>query len=397
MSKESLSKKLLITGAVALVFGTVSGVSFQGVRFGTDFARQVLEESYHRVTEDEEESKKGSESVTFNTEPVSSSQGSVTLDYDVADIAEKTQTSIVSINTTVVQNVEYFFQTYQQEATGAGSGIIIGQDDDKLYIATNYHVIQGANAISVGFCDGEMAEAKVTGYDEDADIAVVEMDLSTLKDSTRDAITVAKVGNSDEIKVGEPAIAIGNALGYGQSVTVGYISALDRTIAGSEKKYIQTDAAINPGNSGGALINSKGEVIGINSVKYVDSQVEGMGFSIPINTAMELINGIISGEKKHDIELGISGVEITKEYNKVYGFPMGVYIRNVEAGSPASNAGLRQGDIIVEFNGDEVYTVEELEKKLSQCKDGDTVEVVISRPDEFGYYGESKVEVTLTP
>ena len=203
-----------------------------------------------------------------------------------------------------------------------------------------------------------------------------------------------QVGDSDNLKVGEPAIAIGNALGYGQSVTVGYISALDRTIEGSEGRYIQTDAAINPGNSGGALINAQGQVIGINSVKYVDSKVEGMGFSIPINTAMEIINGIINGEIKQELYLGINGVEVDKGYSQIYGLPEGVYVKEVVKDSPAEEAGMYAGDIIVEIEGKEVYTTEDVKSRLQTFNEGDTVQIKIYR-SEMGKYNEVTLDVTL--
>ncbi len=316
-----------------------------------------------------------------------------TLVYDVSDVADKVMPSIVSITTTVTTRYQYFYQEYEQQETGAGSGIIIGKTDDVLYIATNYHVISDADEINVGFIDGEIVKASVKGYDEDADLAVCEVKFSDMKESTASAITIASVGDSSSLRVGEPAIAIGNALGYGQSVTVGYISALDRTIEDTEGTFIQTDAAINPGNSGGALIDVNGQVIGINSIKYVDSKVEGMGFSIPINSAMEIIDGIISN--KGQTYLGITGADISKEYSQIYGFPEGIYVREVSSGSPAEEAGLHSGDIIVEFDGQSVYTMEELSKLVKEKDEGDKVRVTIYRIDSTGTYQQDKIEVTL--
>ncbi len=333
---------------------------------------------------------------TINVQETAQSSGAaVTLDYDVADIVEKTQPSIVSITTTGTQTVQSFFQVYSQPTSGAGSGIIVGQNDDSLYVATNYHVIEDADEIKVGFNDGEVVNATVKGYDEDADIALVLVPLSDMKDTTKDAITIASIGDSDAIRVGEPSIAIGNALGYGQSVTVGYISALNRSIEGSEGQYIQTDAAINPGNSGGALINSNGEVIGINSVKYVDSTVEGMGFSIPINEAMAIINDIAAGTQAETASLGIEAADISRQYAQVYGFPMGIYVKTVESGSIAESSDVHVGDIIVEFDGDEVYTSDDLAKKVRKHAAGDSVEMVVYRADDMGFYAKTTITINF--
>ncbi|MBP3234007.1 MAG: trypsin-like peptidase domain-containing protein [Eubacterium sp.] len=384
--------KVARTAVIAAVFGLVVGGVFQGIDIGTDKLREYAskDSASETVSTGDSDTSSG-----VKTQPVVNSAGGKTLSYDVAEIVKSAQPSIVSITTAATESVQYFFQSYDRAVTGAGSGIIIGQDDNTLFIATNCHVIAGAEEINVGFNDGEMVTASVKGYDEDADIAVVAVNKSDMKDSTKDAISVATVGDSDSLQVGEPAIAIGNALGYGQSVTVGYISALDRSIEDSDGTFIQTDAAINPGNSGGALINSSGQLIGINSVKYVDSTVEGMGFSIPINSAMIIINDIIAGTQKGNAYIGISGEGISKEYSQIYGFPEGIYIKEVEPGSPADKSGLHYGDIIVEFNGDEVYTVEDIQKKLRKCEAGDKVELVVYRADTMGNYDKATVEVTL--
>ncbi|MBO4864587.1 MAG: trypsin-like peptidase domain-containing protein [Eubacterium sp.] len=386
--KDSMGRKIGRTAVIAAVFGLTAGLMFQGVNLGVDKLR-----SFASKSNSEEVASNSNSSV--KSQQVVNSSGTTTLSYDVANIVETAQPSIVSITTTSTESIQYFFQSYERPVSGAGSGIIIGQDDDKLYIATNYHVVSGAEEINVGFNDGEMVNATVKGTDENADIAVVEVLKSEMKDSTKESISVAQVGNSDELQVGEPAIAIGNALGYGQSVTVGYISALNRPIEDSEGTFIQTDAAINPGNSGGALINSQGQVIGINSVKYVDSTVEGMGFSIPINSAMSIINDIIAGTQKGNAYLGIKGAAIGEEYSKIYGFPKGIYIQEVTMDSPAEDAGLHKGDIIVEFDGQEVYTVEELQQLLKKYDAGDEVKLVVYRADTMGDYDKTEVEVTL--
>ncbi len=414
--KDSFGKKLGRTALIAAVFGLVAGGAFQVVNISTEKLRggdeptiegeaadeetdekaQEVNEEKEDETEDSEEAKKESSSEDIAVQPVVNSPATSTFDMDVADIAATAQPSIVSITTTGTTTYQYFFQTYEQQTSGAGSGIIIGKDDENLYVATNYHVVGGADEINVGFCDGEIVGSEVKGYDEDADIAVVKVPISNMKDTTKEAITVASIGDSSELQVGEPAIAIGNALGYGQSVTVGYISALNRSISGSEGNYIQTDAAINPGNSGGALINSRGQVIGINSVKYVDSTVEGMGFSIPINEAMEIISGIISGNQKSDANIGIETVDIGREYSQIYDFPMGVYVKSVEQGSDAYKADLHTGDIIVEFGGEEVYTKKDLDSLIKKCEEGDTVEMEVYRADPMGNYEQIKVSITLS-
>ena len=399
-NKSKGGGKILKTLALAAAFGLVAGITFQGVNIGTEKLRGIsgksesskVEETTETTSDASEETSKDS---SVSTQPVVQSSGSTTLMSDVSKIVETAQPSIVSITTTSTRSYQYFFQSYETPVSGAGSGIIIGQKNDKLYVATNYHVIEDADEINVGFNDGEIVSASVKGYDPDQDIAVLEVNKSDMKSSTKDSITVATVGDSDKLKVGEPSIAIGNALGYGQSVTVGYISALDRSIEGTDGSFIQTDAAINPGNSGGALIDSEGKVIGINSVKYVDSQVEGMGFSIPINTAMAIINDIIEGTQKGNVYLGISGADISKEYAQIYGFPMGIYLKEITPGSPAEKAGLHTGDIIVAFDGEEVYTVEELQKQLKQCEAGQEVSLEIYRADSMGDYDKTEVQVTL--
>ncbi len=375
--------------AAAVIFGLVGGVTFQGVNYFSDKALGKNGGTEQAVIEEDDPS-----SNVIQQQQVNTDGSTQTVSYDVAEIVEGAENSIVSITTKVTTDYTYFFTTGTDEQTGAGSGIIIGKSDKVLYIATNYHVIKSADEINVGFSDGEIVKADVIGFDEGEDVAVVSVKFSDMKQSTTEKVTIAKIGNSDELRVGEPAIAIGNALGYGQSVTVGYISALDRTIEGSDGRYIQTDAAINPGNSGGALFNAKGEVIGINSVKYVDSKVEGMGFSIPINKAMDIINSIIKGEKKAELYLGIKPVEVGKEYSQIYGFPEGIYVKEVERNSPAEQGGLYAGDIIVEIEGKEVYTVEELKSRIQTFNEGDTVQIVVYR-SEMGKYNKVTLDITL--
>ena len=383
-------KKFLLTASLALVFGAVSSGVFIGVNklFGSG------DNGGKTGTEISTGNPASSDSI--GTQPTVDTSGSTTtVSYDVAEIVKKAQPSIVSITTTVSTSYQYYFQQYERESTGAGSGIIIGKDDKNLYVATNYHVIEDAKEINVGFNDGQILRATVTGYDASADVAVVQISVSSIPESTAAAISIAVTGDSDALQVGEPAIAIGNALGYGQSVTVGYISALNRTISNSTGTYIQTDAAINPGNSGGALFNAKGEVIGINSIKYVDSKVEGMGFSIPINKAMTIIDSLIQKGTVGKIYIGIGGANVTQEYSQIYGFPVGVYVKNVYSDTPAEEAGILQGDIITAVDGKTVKTMDELVDALQKYKVGDSVDLTIYRADSKGGYNQNSVRVTV--
>ena len=383
-------KKFLLTASLALVFGAVSS----GVFIGANKLFGSSDNGGKTGTEISTGNTATSDSI--GTQPTVDTSGStVTVSYDVAEIVKKAQPSIVSITTTVSTSYQYYFQQYERESTGAGSGIIIGKDDTNLYVATNYHVIENAKEINVGFNDGQILRANVTGYDSSADVAVVQIPVSTIPESTAAAISIAVTGDSDTLQVGEPAIAIGNALGYGQSVTVGYISALNRTITANTGTYIQTDAAINPGNSGGALFNAKGEVIGINSVKYVDSKVEGMGFSIPINKAMTIINSLIQKGTVGKIYIGIGGANVTQEYSQIYGFPVGIYVKNVASDTPAEKAGILQADIITAVDGKTVTTMDELVDTLQKYKAGDTVELTLYRADSRGGYNQTSVRVTV--
>ncbi len=394
--QDSFGKKLLRVAALGLVFGLVGGAAFLGVN---SFSKKDADKD--TTTQSSTETPGTTEASTGNAtvkqqEVVNTDGSSTTINYDVAEIVKKAQPSIVSITTRVKTQYQYFYQQFEQESTGAGSGIIIGYEDDgsKLYIATNYHVIEGATEINVGFNDGQILKATVTGSDKNNDVAVVEIPTKDIPDSTANAISIAAVGDSDKLQVGEPAIAIGNALGYGQSVTVGYISALNRSITGSDGSYIQTDAAINPGNSGGALINSKGEVIGINSVKYVDSKVEGMGFSIPINRAIGIIDNIVDGKSTGKVYIGISGANINSEYSQIYGFPEGAYVKTVTSGSPAERGGIHEGDIIVAIEGKSTLTMEQFIETLQEYKAGTVVEITLYRANSRGQYEKMTVSVT---
>lgn len=348
------------------------------------------------------------EKTTKNTVTLAntSDSGSVTAtNSDVSGVVENVMPSIVSINN-VYDSVttDIFGQSYKSQSGGSGSGIIIGQNDEEVLIVSNNHVTKAeSNAknqkITVTFNDETTAEATIKGADSGADLSVLSVKMSDIKKDTLSKIKVATVGDSSKMKVGQMVIAIGNALGYGQSTTVGYVSALNREIADEDftMKLIQTDAAINPGNSGGALLNAKGEVIGINSVKYASEKVEGMGFAIPISTALPIINDLMNREEIAENEqsyLGIMGRDVTKNYNQIYGIPIGVYITDTTKNSPADKAGLKMGNIITGFNGAAIKTMAELQAKLAAVKAGTVIKLTIMQYDN-GQYVEKEVQVTL--
>ena len=322
---------------------------------------------------------------------------------DVATIAKNAMPSIVSITNMSVQEVQSFFGgTQQQESTSVGSGIIIGQTDSELLILTNNHVVEGNEKLTVSFVDNESVEANVKGTDSTKDLAVVAVKISDVKDSTMDEIAVATMGDSSKLEVGEQVIAIGNALGYGQSVTSGIVSATERTLDGYEGgTLIQTDAAINPGNSGGALLNSNGEVIGINTAKVATDSVEGMGYAIPISDASDTIQNLMNQETKTKVSeaeqgyLGIQGVDVSDESAKMYNMPTGVYISDVVKNGGAQQAGLTKGSVITGLEGTTISDMNSLKEQLQYYRVGDKVKVTVQVPGNNGEYTEKTVEVTL--
>lgn len=397
--KGGFGVKLVKCAALALVFGLVSGVVFQGVQVASDrfSGKDNVKNEQPNVLN---EAKPG-DSVA------SAATASNYVANDVSDIVEHAMPSIVAI--TNVSETEYrsFWggmpQTY--ETASAGSGIIVGQDDKYLYIATNNHVVEGATSLTVNFNDNSTVSAEVKGTDPSMDLAVIRVALDSMEPETMDAIKVATFGNSDDLRIGNSCIAIGNALGHGQSVTVGYISALGREVAVSDSasgtsytaELIQTDAAINPGNSGGALLSANGEVIGINSVKYADTSVEGIGYAIPIATAGPIINDLITKEKVDESDsayLGIAGVDVTRDVSETYNMPSGVYIAQVTAGSAAEQAGIQKGDIITEFDGKEIDSMEKLSNTLQYYKAESVVEMKLKRSSN-GEYVEQTISVKL--
>ena len=381
--------------AIALVFGLVAGGTFTGVNYAGSKVLGINNES-------STESKSSSNSSTNVNQTSTGSAQDLT---DVSAIAQEAMPSIVAITNTGTVSYQTFWGTQQQESQSAGSGIIIKQDDKYLYIATNNHVVANAESLTVQFCDNETVSCEVKGTDAADDLAVVKVALSSIKADTLKQIKVASVNDSDELTVGQGVIAIGNALGYGQSVTNGIISALGRSVSVQDEttgetvtnnNMIQTNAAINPGNSGGALLNAQGEVIGINSAKYSDTSVEGFGYAIPMSDAMPIINQLIEREKVDESQkafLGIQGQDISSDVAQAYNMPEGVYVYQVVSGSAAENAGIRQGDIITEFDGQSVSTMSQLKELMTYYKSGQKVKVKLERLGNG--YEEQTVEVTL--
>lgn len=395
MSKNNFFSKLTKCAAIALVFGVVGGTAFSGATY---FAGNFLPKE-EKATEQQQE--------TVNTRIQPTSTSAAANSTDISGVVEDTMPSIVAITSMTQQEVMGFFgqgQVYESESSG--SGIIVNKDDNYLYVATNNHVVEGATALTVQFSDESTAPATVRGLDPADDLGVVQIALSDLTEETLNAIKVAKIGDSDKLSVGDSAIAIGNALGYGQSVTTGVISALSREVTFQDEttgesvssRLIQTDAAINPGNSGGALINVDGEVIGINSSKYSDTEVEGMGFAIPMAKAKPILEDLIANGKTTTTGspyIGIYGVDVTEEVSEQYAMPKGVYVAQVVEGAGAEAAGIVAGNIITKVEDEEVDSMEELKDCIEEYKVGDTVTVTVKIANS-GSYEEKEVSVKLT-
>ena len=386
--KKGYAKKVALVVGAAVLFGAVGGVTMQGTSYLTG---KLLG--------------KNTKSTVGTTKTVSNAKlttSTSTVTSDVSDIVENTLPSIVSITNMSVQEVQNFFGGIsQQESESAGSGIIISQNDSELLVVTNNHVVEGSDTLTVTFNDGNSVEAQIKGTDSARDLAVVAVPLDKISDDTMNAIKVATLGDSDSLKVGEPAIAIGNALGYGQSVTTGIVSATGRTIDGFDGEYIQTDAAINPGNSGGALLNANGEVIGINSAKINSSAVEGMGFAIPISDASDVIQNLMNKETRSKVSdeergyLGIKGYDVSEEGAQMYNMPTGVYVKEVMSGGGAEKAGLTKGSIITGFEGSSISGMSSLQEQLQYHKAGEEVTLTVQIPDKNGEYTEKDIKVTL--
>lgn len=404
--KQNNFKKFVKVTTYAAVFGLVAGVSFTGYQniansIGTYFEESADGDSTGTQGQITQNENVNVAATNQNVEAVTTSNTTVNGQAtDVSEIAANVMPSVVAINSTVVQNIsDVFGRVYQQQGEGSGSGIIIGQNNDEILMVTNNHVVNGATKVQVTFNDESTADAQIKGTDSTSDLAVVSVKISDLSQDTLNAIRVATLGNSDEVQVGEMAIAIGNALGYGQSVTVGYISAKDRNISmeDSAMTLLQTDAAINPGNSGGALLNAKGEVIGINSEKFASTEVEGMGYAIPISKALPIIEDLMNRESIPESEkayLGIRGKEVTEEYSQTFNMPVGIYVGEVTQNSPAEQGGLKVGNIITKFNGETVQSMQDLQEKLSYIKAGTKVTLTVQILDS-GVYSEKTLTITL--
>lgn len=401
--------KLAKCVAIALVFGLVAGAAFTGVSYfgGNALGINQSSDSSDKSSRSSKDSDSSSSSSSDTAKTLATtSTGDATDVTDVSGIVDAVMPSIVAItNTGIVQSQNFFGQSQSYESQSAGSGIIIQEDDTYLYIATNNHVVEGAESLTVQFCDDSTVSAEVKGTDASHDLAVVKVEKSAIDSDTLSAIKVATIGDSTALKVGQATIAIGNALGYGQSVTTGVVSALGRTVSTSDSStgttvtndnLIQTDAAINPGNSGGALLNTNGEVIGINSVKYSDTSVEGIGYAIPMEDAQPIISQLITQEKVDESKqayLGIQGYDVSSDVAKTYNMPQGVYVYQVLSGSAAEKAGLQQGDIITKFDGKTVGSMEELQETLSYYEAGQSVKITIcSRANN---YQEQELDITL--
>lgn len=405
----SAFKKILLGAAVGAFFGISAGVAFYFVNLATGVSDTLGQDK--AAVEDTRETLPGTAAPAEDVEvsesgiETTSTQTITTVVTDVTEVVENVMPSVVSITNIYTETTSFWGQSFSSEAQSSGSGIIIGENESELLIVSNYHVVQDADTLKVQFINDEVFDAQVKGSDSNMDLAVIAVKLEDLDADTKEAISIAKMGDSESLKVGEPAIAIGNALGYGQSVTTGVISALDRQIEMSDDgsisgELIQTDAAINPGNSGGALLNVKGEVIGINSNKIGGGVIEGMGYAIPISSAEPIIENLMSKETKSKVDLekkgylGISGINVTSDVANMYGMPEGVYVTQVYEGTAAQQAGMLNGDIIVGFEGSTVGGMEDLQGYLEYYEVGETVEVTIMRANG-GEYKEQILQVVL--
>ena len=443
--KKSGGRKLASTISLAVVFGLVAGVVFQGVNFlaaqymGTttaDAEPQIETAQLAVSASSDDAASEGTDSSENGTADAAQSVSTQT--GSVSDVAKAAMPTVVAITSVSIQEIPNYFRafgfgygdTQQYSSEGSGSGIIVGENDDELLIATNNHVVDGATTLSVCFAgndvvnaeaetvnmssdsdsDGDVnvedaVSAKIKGTDETNDLAVVAVQKSDIPEDTLSQIKIAQLGDSDSVEVGEQVVAIGNALGYGQSVTSGWISALNRSISTSDGTtsdgLIQTDAAINPGNSGGALLNMQGEVVGINSAKYADSAVEGMGYAIPISKAQPILENLMNRQTRDKVEddskaayLGVTSADLSMEAIQMYDMPEGAFVIRVDKDSAAGEAGIQKGDIIVSFDGQTVSGREDLENKLAYYEAGESVDVVVSRADN-GEYVQKTISVTL--
>lgn len=424
---RKIAKKGLTLSLCAVLAGGLAAGSFEGVNKLAGWSGATTVEAASNKDETTltyaKSEKKDADASDSKSDTGKDTGSTAKGNLDVSEIASEALPSIVSITTKSVQEVQNYFGMYgmygyapqqqEQEVEGSGSGIIVGKNDDELLIATNYHVVEGADTLSVAFTDGNAVEASVKGFDEERDLAVVSVSLDDVEDDTMDAISIANIGSSDDLKVGEQVVAIGNALGYGQSVTTGIVSAKNRRMDsdnntvtdGSDDSsdgvnLIQTDAAINPGNSGGALLNMEGEVVGINSAKLASTEVEGMGYAIAISDVTDILQNLMnetSRDKLDDSEHGVLGIEgssVSSEAVQMYGIPAGVFVKKVTEGGAADKAGLKANSVITEFNGKAVSSSDQLIEYLSYYEPDEEVELTVQVPHGTSYKEET-VKVTL--
>ena len=393
--KKGTVRKVVLSMGLGLTFGVFAGAGFYAVRMGVDyFAPAQIEEEV------------SGEENTGGIVPTGFTGGASQVTYvkdDVSEMVEDVMPAMVSVMGSFTQEITTFWgPSYTRPTEGAGSGIIVAENNDELLIVTNNHVVEGAQELKVSFIDGTTATARIKGLDSDMDLAVISVSLADLSQETRNSIAIARLGDSDSLKLGMPVIAIGNALGYGQSVTGGYISALNREVVmedGTKGTFIQTDAAINSGNSGGALLTVTGDVIGINSSKIKGSGVEGMGYAIPISSASPIIADLM--ERRTDVvdesEMGYLGVtmqNVIEQVNQMYGIPYGVFIVEVEEDSPAQQAGIRKGDVIVKFDGRKISSNDDMKDTMQHYKAGETVKITVMRSVD-GNYENIELEIQL--
>ena len=417
-SGNGAGKKVAVGVLCGLSFGIFAGLGFQAVDTATDFLKDKAgieqsreEDNVSQVEQTQAQPQEDNTAKAESSNKIDETQVVQTSVTDVTQVVKEVMPSVVSVNKKYIEKMSFWGQEYSQEGSGSGSGIIVGQNDTELLLVSNYHVVESPEELTVQFVDGTQAQAQIKGMDADKDLAVIAVQLSDISGDTMEQISIARMGNSDALSLGEAVIAIGNALGYGQSVTTGVVSALDRPIAASTVQtnvqedteintFIQTNAAINPGNSGGALLNMRGEVIGITSNKIGGNAVEGMGYAIPISDAEPIIEKLMTRETRLKVDeekkgyLGITGLDVASEYSQLYDAPRGVYVSSVTEGSGADEAGLVRGDIITAIDDEEITSMTELRDYLDYCEAGSTVTLTIMQGSPLGYQSK-QVEVTL--
>ncbi|MBQ4259358.1 MAG: trypsin-like peptidase domain-containing protein [Lachnospiraceae bacterium] len=389
--------RLALSAGVGLVFGAFAALAFFGVNKAMDYFSPT------------EESSAPSEVMAGDSflpaEQMTNVNQITYVQDDVSDVVEEVMPAMVSIvNNYSVTTSTFWGQSISQQASSSGSGIIVGETDTELLIVSNNHVVEGTDSLEVTFIDGSTAKASIKGLDSDMDLAVIAVDITSLTEETKDAITIAELGDSDQLKLGTPVIAIGNALGFGQSVTTGVVSALNREVTyddGSKGTYIQTDAAINQGNSGGALLNVNGEIIGINSSKIGGTMVEGMGYAIPISSASPIVADLMNRKTRVEVpaeEMGYMGVvmqNVTDQIMEMYGMPKGVFIYDVEKDSPADQAGIKKGDIIVKFDGARISSNADVQENMQYFRAGDEAQLIVKRRALDGEYVDVEINITF--